>query len=68
MDVSSTSSLVNALNAGNTTRTQQAAQVMVFRKALDSQEANALAMLQAVPPAPQLATEGTLGTQVNTKA
>jgi hypothetical protein len=49
-------------------RTAQQAEVLVLKKAMDIQEAGALALLQALPPVPQLATEGTLGTQVNTYA
>lgn len=49
-------------------RTAQQAEVLVLKKAMELQEAGALALLQALPPVPQLATEGTLGTQVNTYA
>lgn len=49
-------------------RTAQQAEVLVLKKAMELQESGALALLQALPPVPQLATEGTLGTQVNTYA
>ncbi|MET0351319.1 MAG: putative motility protein [Rhizobacter sp.] len=46
----------------------QAAGIMVLRKAIDAQEAGAAALIAALPQAPALATEGTLGRNINTYA
>ncbi|MDE2593191.1 MAG: putative motility protein [Burkholderiales bacterium] len=43
-------------------------QILLLRKALQSQAQNAAAMLQALPQQPQLATEGSVGTHINTFA
>jgi len=51
--------------------TAQAVQVSVLKKALTLEAANAQALLQALPQPPAalpLATEGTLGTQLNVRA
>jgi len=45
-----------------------AAGLLVLRKAMDVQEAGAAALLAALPQAPALATEGTLGRNINTYA
>jgi hypothetical protein len=45
-----------------------AASLLVLRKAMDVQEAGAAALLAALPQAPALATEGTLGRNINTYA
>jgi hypothetical protein len=43
--------------------------IRVLKKALDVQESNAQTLINALPqPAPPLATEGSLGTQLNTYA
>jgi hypothetical protein len=39
--------------------------VAVLKKAMDSQRAVAAGLLQALPPVPSLASEGSLGTKVN---
>ena len=44
------------------------ASLLVLRKAMDVQEAGAAALLAALPQAPALATEGTLGRNINTYA
>ena len=57
-------------NAANSTpgTVGQAAGISVLRKALDTQEAGAAALIEALPPPPALATEGTLGRNINTYA
>ncbi|WP_092942375.1 YjfB family protein [Roseateles sp. YR242] len=45
-----------------------AASLLMLRKALDVQESGAVALLDALPQAPALATEGTLGRNLNTYA
>lgn len=42
--------------------------IAVLKKALDSQRIVAAGLLQALPPVPSLANEGSLGTRVNTFA
>jgi hypothetical protein len=42
--------------------------ILVLRKALDAQAASALALIDAIPPNPPLATSGSLGTRLNTYA
>jgi len=56
--------LVNAVIQMQQGQVAQAAQVLVLKKAMDTQASGALALLQALP----LATSGNLGTQVNTMA
>ena len=46
----------------------EAASLLVLRKALDVQQSGAAALLAALPQAPALATEGSLGRNVNTYA
>ncbi len=43
-------------------------QMMVLNKALNSQAAAAVTLIDAVPKPPTLATEGSLGTRLNTYA
>lgn len=43
-------------------------QMAVLKKALNSQAASVQPLLDSLPQAPKLATEGTVGTQVNTYA
>ena len=45
-----------------------AVQILVLRKALNTQAAGALALIDAIPQQPKLATEGSLGRHVNTYA
>lgn len=63
MDISP-AALVNVATQMQQSQTNQTAQVLVLKKAMDTQAAGALALLQALP----LATGGTLGTQVNAMA
>ena len=46
----------------------QQVDVAVLKKALDMQKIVAAGLLQSLPPVPQLATEGAIGTQVNVYA
>ncbi len=64
MDVSP-AGLVNAVVQMQQAQTTQQAQILVMKKAMDVQAAGVLALLQAVPASLPLATEGSLGTQVN---
>ena len=63
MDVSP-AVLVNAATQMQQSQVTRAAQVLVLKKAMDIQATGALALLHALP----LATNGNLGTQVNTMA
>lgn len=67
MDISSNamaSSVLQTQQAGGV----QAVQLSVLKKAMDLQKGQALSLLQALPGNLPLATQGTLGTQVNTMA
>jgi hypothetical protein len=63
MDVSP-AALVNAVTQMQQGQVAQAAQVLVLKKAMDTQASGALALLQALP----LATSGNLCMHVNTMA
>lgn len=67
MDVALTNSIVNTATALASAKTSDAVNVTVLKKAMDMQEVTTATLLQALPQ-PQLATSGTLGTQVNTFA
>lgn len=67
MDVSA----ANAVNASlimQQAQTGQDQQMLILKKALDAQASEALQLIQSVTPTSALATEGSLGTQVNTYA
>lgn len=55
--------LASSLSAA---QTADAIQTAVFKKALDSNAQAALGLVRLIPPAPPLATSGTLGTRLNT--
>lgn len=61
---------VNTAAAAASQPSADAVQILVLRKALNTQAAGALALINAIPqqPQPQLATEGSLGRNVNTYA
>lgn len=59
------SSLASSPAAGDTATTVG---LLVLRKAIDIQAAGAIALLNALPPQPALATEGSLGRHLNTFA
>ena len=64
MDVALTNSIVNTATALASAKTSDAVNVTVLKKAIDMQEVTTATLLQALPQ-PQLATSGTLVTQVN---
>ena len=69
MDVALANSIVNTATALASAKTSDAINVTVLKKALDMQETSAAILLDALQQSmPQLATSGTLGTQVNTYA
>lgn len=63
MNISLTA-LVNASTQMQQSQVAQTAQVLVLKKAMDTQATSTLALLQALP----LATSRNLGSQINTKA
>ena len=69
MDIALTSAIVNTATSMSNQQTAQAVQVSVLKKALNANEAAVATLLGGVQPAaPQLATSGPLGTQLNTYA
>lgn len=70
MDISTQGLTQVAINLQNN-RTSQDVQVAVLKKALNSEQAAAAALLQMLPPLPgelPLAASGSMGTQVNVMA
>ncbi|CAM3446926.1 YjfB family protein [Paracidovorax anthurii] len=67
MDVSLSQSVVNTATALASQKTSDAVNITVLKKAIDIQKTSAAQLLEALPQ-PQLATSGSLGTQVNTFA
>lgn len=61
MSVSAATSAAQSSGAGDL-------QLMVLNKALNSQAAAAVTLINAIPKPPTLATEGSLGTKINTFA
>lgn len=57
-----------AVSAVSSAQPSDGVQLLLLRKALQSQAQNAAAMLQALPQQPKLATEGAVGTNINTFA
>ena len=71
MDVALTNSIVNTATSLASAKRSDALNVVVLKKALDMQAVSAATMIDAMQqsmPQPQLATSGTLGTNVNTFA
>ena len=71
MDVALTSSIVNTATSLASAKTSDVLNMVVLKKALDMQAVSAATMIDAMQqsmPQPQLATSGTLGTNVNTFA
>jgi hypothetical protein len=66
MNISSTSA-VQAATFATQSDTADSVNILVLKKALDLQATSATALLQALPQ-PALATEGSVGTKVNTFA
>lgn len=67
MDISVESTINTALLMQQT-QVDQDKQTSLLKKALDAQSSVALQLLQSVAPTPQLASEGPLGTRINTFA
>jgi hypothetical protein len=67
MDIANTPS-VSAAASQAQGETADAVNLLVLRKALDIQAAGALALLSALPQQPALATEGSLGRNLNVYA
>ncbi|MFG6455360.1 putative motility protein [Roseateles sp. BYS96W] len=55
-------------SSGDLGTAQGAASILVLKKALDVQASGAIALLNAPPQQPPLATEGSVGRNVNTYA
>ncbi|MEK8034173.1 putative motility protein [Ideonella sp. DXS29W] len=68
MNISNSPSVNAATAAASQGPTGDAVQILVLRKALNTQAAGALALLEALPTQPPLATEGSVGRHVNTYA
>ena len=71
MDVAQANSIVNTATSLASAKTSDALNMVVLKKALDMQAASATTLIDAMQqsmPQPQLATSGTLGTNVNTFA
>lgn len=67
MNISSTPA-VQAATSAAASATSDAVNVLVLKKALDTQAVAAATLLQALPQPPALATSGAVGTRVNTFA
>ena len=67
MNIASTPAVQTATAAAQTP-TSDSLHIAVLKKALDAQAVAALGLIQALPQPPALATDGSLGTQVNTYA
>ena len=68
MDVSLSNQILNTANVMAQAKTAQEVNTTVLKKSMEIQENAAATMMQSLPQAPQLATSGSLGTQVNTYA
>lgn len=64
----SVSAVVNSASNGEPGTVQAAASTLVLKQALQTQAANAIALLNALPQQPALATQGSVGRHVNTFA
>jgi hypothetical protein len=67
MDITNSMS-VSAVNVAAQSDTADAVNIAVLKKAMNTQEAGALSLINAIPQEPPLAAEGTLGRNVNTLA
>ncbi|WP_346797746.1 putative motility protein [Halomonas sp. Bachu 37] len=65
---SAVNNAVSASMALQQAQASQQAQLSVFKQALDGQEAHIADLMESVSLEPQLATSGTIGTQINTTA
>ncbi|WP_431050052.1 putative motility protein [Roseateles sp. L2-2] len=64
----SVAAAVSSASNGTPGTVGNAASLLVLRKAMDVQESGAAALLAALPQPPALATEGSLGRNLNTYA
>jgi hypothetical protein len=67
MDIANSTS-VSAAVSNTQGDTADTVNLLVLRKAIDVQAAGALALISSLPQQPALATEGTLGRNLNTYA
>ena len=71
MDVALSNAIINTATNMASAKTSDAVNITMLKKALDMQAVSAATMIDAMQqsmPQPQLATSGTLGTNVNTFA
>jgi len=68
MNIASTPAVQSATAAASQGPTADAVQIAVLKKALDAQAMAAATLIQSLPASPALATEGSLGTRLNTYA
>ena len=68
MNIASTPAVQSATAAASQGPTADAVQIAVLKKVLDAQAVAAATLIQSLPAAPALATEGSLGTRLNTYA
>ena len=68
MNIASTPAVQSATAAASQGPTADAVQIAVLKKVLDAQAVAAATLIQSLPAAPALATEGSLGTRRNTYA
>ncbi len=61
MNISASPGVSSATSAASQASPADSAPVLVLKKALDMQAGNAATLLQALPEAPALATDGSLG-------
>lgn len=64
----SISAIIDSASNGEAGTVQTAASTLVLKKALDMQAAGAIELLNALPRQPALATQGSLGRNLNTFA
>jgi len=64
----SVSAAVNSASNGDLGSVQGAASTLVLKKALDVQAQSAIALLNTLPQQPALATQGSVGRNLNTFA
>jgi len=63
VDISSAAASISALSQANV---QAQASMLIFKKALDLQQSNAMQLLQALPAPAQAPTGTTVGAQIDT--
>lgn len=64
MDITTVSGMASLATSMAQTQTQQQAGIAVLKKAMDIESSNAMALIQAIPPAPS----GNVGQNINTTA